>query len=349
MTRNFSRRKFLTYFYLIFSIFVFVFYPLYGFYVENKYFSLEAFLTAPIFGNYRFTLSQLLLDVDSLIANFITILLFCLIFAFFAVYYGPTSIELGSRDSSPAIVKRMKFFGGIAAGILGVAILLSITQLGYIRPELAGRTFEIMFLNFHPENFSVQVYYYLFLFSGWPGILYLAGSTKTAVRRATWAGSKTNTGRIYLIIAVAIVEIMFFAFPLIQYVVTTSGVAIREVLFSLFDILFLTGVILFQEMKDTCKSCPPTESGIEMVQGKVEVLKTGTRYQKHAYGWAAASLALLVFFGVILGGGDFGLKISTAYFIGRVWGFGFTIFFTLFLIAWGRLRMMNHKNQEGVN
>ncbi len=343
MTRNLSRRKFLTYFYLIFSIFVFVFYPLYGFYVENKYFSLETFLTAPIFGNYRFTLSQLILDVDSLLANFITILLFCFVFAFFGVYYGPTSTELGSRDSSPAIVKRMKVFGGIAAGILGVAILLSVTQLGYIRPELAGRTFEIMFLNFHPENFSVQVYYYLFLFSGWPGILYLAGSTKNAVRRATWVGSKTNSGRIFLIIAVAIVEIMFFTFPLIPYVVTTSGVAIREVLFSLFDIFFLTGEVMFHEMKDEKTRRLPADGGAEMV------LKKGTRYQKHAYGWAAASLALLVFFGVILGGGDFGLKISTAYFIGRVWGFGFTVFFTLFLIAWGRLRMMKHKNQEGVN
>ncbi len=336
MPRNFSRRQFRAYFYLIFSIFVFVFYPLFGFYVENKSFSLEAFLTAPIFGNYRFTLSQLLLDVDSFLANFITILLFCLVFSFFCVFYGPTATELGSRDSSPVLMKRMKLFGGIAAGILGVAILLSVTQLGYIRPELAGRTFEIMFLNFHPENFSVQVYYYLFLFSGWPGILYLVASTKDAVRRATWAGSKSNGGKSFLFIAIAIVEVMFFIFPLIPYVITTSGVAIREILFSLFDILFLTGLVLTIEMRDE-----------ERVAGGTVPLQKGTRYQKHAYLWVIGVLALLVYLGSILGGGDFGLKISTSYFIGRVWGFGFTIALTLFLVTWGRWRTSHHKHMEG--
>ncbi len=337
MARNFSRRKLLTYFYLVFSIIVFVLYPLFGFYLENHYFSLEAFLTAPIFSNYRFTLSQLLLDVDSLLANFNTLLLFCLVFAFFGVYYGPTATELGARVTAPALVKWMKVFGGIAAGILGVAIFLSVTQLGYIRPELAGRTFEIMFLNFHPENFSVHIYYYLFLFSGFPGVLYLAGSTKNAVRRATWAGSKTNSGMILLFIAVVLVEVMFFIFPLLPWVVTTSGVAIREILFSLFDILFLTGVVLFLEMRDEAKS-----------EGRIEVLAWGSRYQKQVYGWAVGAIALVLFLGSILSGGDFGLKISTSYFIGRVWGFGFTIFFTLFLIAWGRLRTTHRKQLGGV-
>ncbi len=333
MVRTYSRRKVLAYLYLIFSIIVFVLYPLYGFYLENHYFSLEAFLTAPIFGNYRLTLSQLLLDVDSLLANIITILLFCLCFAFFAVFYGPTATEIG-LEAKPVLVRRMKIYGGIAGGILGTAILLSLTQIGYIRPELAGKTFEIMFLNFHPENFSVQIYYYLFLFAGWPGVLYLAGSTKTPLRRTTWAGSKTNTGRIFLFVAGVAVEIMFLVFSLNPWVVVNSSVAIREILFSLFDILFLTGIVLVAELRGHKP---------QALEGPREERHTRTRYQWHAYAWGIACLAFLFGLGGLLVGGSLTIKISTAYFISRVWEFGFTVFFTLFLVTWGRWHMVKYK------
>lgn len=337
MTRNLSRRKFLAYLYLVFSIIVFVLYPLYGFYIENKSFSLEAFLTAPIFGNYRLTLSQLLLDVDSFLANFITLLLFCIVFAFFAVYYGPTMTELGSKASTSTLMKRMKVFGGIAAGILGVAILLSVTQLGYVRPELAGKTFEIMFLNFFPENFSVQVIYYFFLFAGWPGILYLAASTKTALRRELWAGSKTNAGMMFVIIAAIVVEIMFFVFPLVPWVVVNSSVAVREILFSLFDILFLTGLILVDEMR--CQKSPNACA----TDSPRTASSTHSRYQMHAYGWGITCVAYLLIVGWLLLGGGLTVKISAGYFISRIWGFGFAITLTLFLVSWGRWWMIQHK------
>ncbi|HMF34335.1 MAG TPA: hypothetical protein VKK79_23125 [Candidatus Lokiarchaeia archaeon] len=340
--REFPFRKPLAYLLLGFSCILFVAYPLIGFYFETGSFSLEAFFTAPIYGNYRLTFAQMVLDVDQLIANFYTIILFCLVFAFFGVFYGPTSSELSSEILQGTYRRRVKLYGSVAAMILGIAILLSVLQLGYIRPELAGQTFALMFLNFHPENVSVQIFYYAFLFSGFPGVFYLIAQGKSPGRQAAWDGRKSNWGVAFFIVAVAIVEILLVVYPFIPWVVVNSSTAVREIFFSLWDIFFLTGTVLLIDIRDHQKSALIYHDNTPKPPISDTSGSKWSRYRKHAYIWGIICLGFFVTLGILLLVGGMTIKIGTAYFISRVWSFGFTVTFSLFLVSYGRLMVLNH-------
>nr|MDO8109602.1 hypothetical protein [Candidatus Sigynarchaeota archaeon] len=331
-------KDFFTIVYLSFSIFVFVVYPLVGFYIENGYFDLEVFFTGSVFGPSRLTFLDMITDVEQLLANFVTIVLFCLVSAFFFNFYGYSAAEIRARGTRKKDKRSLIICGLVAIGILSLVIVLSASNVGYDRPEFDGRAFILIIANFFPENFSVHVMYYFFLFSGLPGIFYMLASGYTRAKYSGWAADRANPGIVYMGLAIAVMEVMALAFPIITWDIVNAASATREMLFSLFDVLFITGIVLLLESRDVRKM---------LNDGKLtRETKPMTSFQWHGVAWLVPIAALLAVVAFIMVNQLITLHIGVYYFVSRVWSFAFMVCFTLFLYYLGLVSKQKRATSE---
>ncbi|MEX2683484.1 MAG: glycoside hydrolase family 9 protein [Candidatus Sigynarchaeota archaeon] len=321
--------------YLGLSLAVFFTYPVIGYIAEHGSFDVEAFLSGDVFGNYRISLVDALLDAEHLLANFMTVILFSLVLSAFLVHYGPSKGEARPEEFSKRYFGRAKWLGFAAATILGTAIVLTVTGIGYTRPELEGRTASIMLGNFHPENFSVHVFYYLFLFSGLPGFFYIIAAGKANPRRSTWRPERPRVGLFLLIVSLLILEIVALFSPLVMWDVINARTSIREILYSIIDSAFITAIVLVIEWRDRARLSQPaikadTDAGMP-------------RIVKHMITW---SIPIIAFLGLVIfmfSEGYLELFISVAYYLSRTWTFAFAVVFTLFLYHAGTLVKLGYK------
>ncbi len=314
------------------AILVFLAYPVIGYISEHGSFDAGAFFTADVFGNYRISLADGLLDAEQLLANFITAILFSIVLSAFLVHYGPSKAETEPAEIQMRYSSRAKWLGIITAAILGAAIVLTVTGIGYTRPELAGQTAAIIIGNFHPENFSVHVLYYLFLFSGLPGILYVVAAGKANPRRGRWSSERPRVGLFLLIIALVILEIVALSSPLETWDVINARTSIREILYSLVDSAFITAIVLVVEWRDR-KDLPQSTISKPSGRGLPEIVQ-------HMLMWAipvGAFLGLVIY---MFSEGYLELFISVAYYLSRTWTFCFIVVFTMFMYHIGMLAKM---------
>ncbi len=321
--------------YLGLAILVFLAYPVLGFITEHGSFDAGAFFTADVFGNYRISLADGLLDAEQLLANFVTAILFSLVLSAFLVHYGPSKAEVEPAEIQKRYSRRAKWLGIVTAAILGAAVVLTVTGIGYTRPELQGQTASVMFGNFHPENFSVHMLYYLFLFSGLPGILYVIAAGKANPRRATWSPERPRVGAFIMIAALVILEVVALFSPLVTWDILYARTSIREILYSIIDSAFITAIVLVVEWRDRSHISLSTI-------GK----KSGRGLPKIVQRMLIWSIPVRVFLNLavyMFSEGYLELFISVAYYLSRAWTFGFIVVFTMFLYHVGMLAKMGRK------
>ncbi len=318
--------------YLGLAIFVFLGYPIVGYIVENGTFDITTFFTGDVFGNYRISLADGLLDAEHLLANFISVILFSLVLSAFLVHYGPSKAETGPVEVQKRYSSSAKWLGLVAAAILGAAIVLTVTGIGYTRPEFAGQTFAIMFGNFHPENFAVHALYYGFLFSGFPGILYIIAAGKANPRRAKWLPERPRVGASFMIIALIILEAVALSSTLATWDMVSPRTSMREILYSLIDSAFITAVVLLVERSDRNRQ-PHMGNKRESRRGLPKVVQ-------HMVAWAVPVFMFLGAIAYLFSEGHLNLHISVAYYLSRAWTFGFTVVFTILLYHVGMLLKM---------
>ncbi|NMC03752.1 MAG: hypothetical protein GYA24_01005 [Candidatus Lokiarchaeota archaeon] len=321
-----------TFIYLGLTIIVFFAYPLFGYTVENGALDLERFFTGNVFGNYRISLANALLDGEHLLANFITTILFSLVISAFLVHYGPSKAEIASPRIQQRHASRAILLGIVAATILALAILLTVSEIGFTRPEFSGNVLAIMFGNLYPENFSVHIIYYAFLFSGIPGILYVIAASKANPRRSTWLPERPAAGVFLFIVALVILEIVALASPIVPWDVLNARTSIREILYAIIDSIFIAALVLLVEWRDRRHLPPPIAPG-----ARGAASPGIPRIVMHVVAWAIPAVAFLILVGCLFSVGYIELFISVAYYLSRAWTFCFTIAFTLFLYHAGLL------------
>jgi len=311
--------------YFGFALITMLVYPVAGFAMDHGRF--DWFFTGAVFGPARITFLQAIMDVDQLLANFVTIVLFCLVSAFFFVNYGPSRVEIKDPENIASGKKTVWIFGLGSIAIFGTAVIISYANVVNVHPEFAGQGLLLVFSNFYPENFSVHALYYAFLFSGFPGIFYMIASGNLGARQLHWTSdrSRKNPGIFFMVIAVVIMEIVVLASPFVWWDMINAGTAIRETIFSLFDVLFVTGLVLLVERKleDPIKN-----------QEKIP-RETIPRYWIHELAWAIPVIAVLGIVGYLLASQSLTVQLSVAYYLSRAWNFGFSVFFTMFLYYLG--------------
>ncbi|MBN2153685.1 MAG: glycoside hydrolase family 9 protein [Candidatus Lokiarchaeota archaeon] len=315
--------------YLGLAALVFFAYPVIGYVAEHGSFDAVAFFTGDVFGNYRISLADALLDAEQLLANFITAVLFSLVLSAFLVHYGPSKAEAGTVETAGRYSRRARWLGIAAAGILGAAIVLTVTGIGYTRPELEGQAASIMFGNFHPENFSVHVLYYIFLFSGLPGFLYLVAAGKANPRRSEWSPEHPRAGLFLFIAALLILVVVALFSPLVAWDVVHARTSIREILYSIIDSAFIAAIVLVIEWRDRV--------AVQQPANKKRTYRGMARIVRHMVLWAIPAQAFLGLVIYMFSQGYLELFISVAYYLSRAWTFGFTVVFTMFLYHVGML------------
>ncbi len=325
--RGHVMRDVLTFTYLTISLFVFVVYPVLGYIEEHGVFDINTFFTKPIFGNYRISLLDAVLDAEQLVANFMTSVLFSLVLSAFLVHYGPVKAELEPAHVKAACKHRTGWLLVITVAVLGTAILVASLGLGYHRPEFGGQTLYLLFGNFHAENFSIHALYYLFLVSGLPGMLYLLAASKASPRRAGWIPEQPRAGLFFWIVALLIMEAIAICSPFVLNVALDNRAAMREIVYSIIDGLFITGIVLCVERRDRKSIVPPVTDGMQKV----------TPIVRHVVYWSIPVTAFFVVTAVMFSLGYLELFISVAFFLSRTWTFAFTVMFTILLYHVGIL------------
>ncbi|HME56326.1 MAG TPA: hypothetical protein VKM55_29270 [Candidatus Lokiarchaeia archaeon] len=320
--------------FLCFSIAVMFVYPLVGYALDHGRF--DWFFTGEVFGPSRITFLQAIMDVDDFLANFVSIVLFCLVSAFFFVYYGPSRVEAKIRENSTGLKKAAWIFGVATIGIFIIAVIVSYSNVVNDHPEFDGQGLVLAISNFYPENFSVHALYYAFIFSGFPGIFYMIASGNLQARQLHWIPDRKNSGILFMIIAAVIVEILVIASPIVPWDMINASTSVREMIFSLFDVLFITGLILLVESK--------TKNHIEN-QGIISQWVM-PRYWIHEIAWAIPVFAVLGIVGYLLVGQSMLVQISVVYYLSRAWSFGFAVCFTLFLYFLGRAIVDSRRGTE---
>lgn len=234
-------------------------------------------------------------------------------------------------------------FGLIITGILVTAITLSLLNIGLDRPELDGKTFEMMLLNLHPNNFSSQAVFYMFTFSGFPGIFYIASSSRIKVKRGTWKQDWSNVGILYIIIALSIVSLIVVLSPVIPWVILHPDDAARQILFALLDLTFMTGMVLLLDNLDRAKGLKQGDEILRQHDGERIIV---SNYDKHGWAWFSGMIAFVVIVVLYALNENFDARIGIWLFISRTWSFAFTMFFSLFLISLGNYFMAKKTGVE---
>ncbi|MHA1700072.1 MAG: hypothetical protein ACTSWN_14620 [Promethearchaeota archaeon] len=317
------------------TLIIFFLYPIIGFYLETGTFSLYDFLFEDVHGNFRLTFGELIFDVDFFLANFLTGILFCLILAFFFVYYYP-KVDLTSKELNKYKARRKKLvilFGSLSLFIILLAIIFSYVGLGPDRPQLSQRVIEIMFTNYHLENFSKHVFFYLYIFMGFPGIFYLIATFKDKTRVISKKWFFLDVGIAYFLIGIGIIDIFILVFPINTWLILHDGSVIREILFSLFDSLFISGLILLMESKELMSFNTVNASLTKKINDSLESpdRKKPNYYKKHFLAWLMSSIMYILILGLFLMNYSPSINIGSWFLIARCWYFAFMTFFTLFL------------------
>jgi hypothetical protein len=208
-------------------------------------FNLTTILSGEIFSNWGYTFWETLLDFDFFLSEFWFNVLFCLIVASICVLYGQTPEYIRIQPDYKILSNRCRIFGIIAGIILILAIIGSVFDWGLARPYLSGQTFNLWMGNSYDEHFSNFILPLAFLLGGFPALLYIMARS-TFIDSQKWSANRIG---IWMIgIAIGIIQILIIVNK-IDLLTIFDGTALSVLIYSVFDIFFIIGVICVIEAR----------------------------------------------------------------------------------------------------
>ena len=205
------------------------------------------FFTDPIFSNTGVTFSEMLFDTNRFFGEFLKSIVFAVGVAGIFVVFGRSQDEIRKQTEHVDTRRKTLVFGILSLVIIVTMGLLSVFNLGLQQSHLEGWTSLLAMQNYYPEFFAHSLLAYLFvaIFTPLP-YLFLKRRLNLDAGKAQWKPLKAGIG--YLIIYLVIIQVIFFASPLKSFMFHSPYIP-HDIVYSLLDILLITGIILLIEIK----------------------------------------------------------------------------------------------------